>query len=171
MSVDTCLVRVTALELKGLERHPESFTSFISDLRDKTVFFNPNLDDPVERVLYVDEFIRSLLTDMTALEEVFEPLNRALMFGGHVLGGESIGPAAFHMADEVKGISRELADFSEGNLRELVFKHAAEFRMVTVGFLDSDEAILAYQKGHFDRLSAFYRGAAQQGDAMLLLVV
>ncbi len=171
MSVDTCLVRVTALELKGLERHPESFTSFISDLRDKTVFFNPNLDDPVERVLYVDEFTRSLLTDMTALEEVFEPLNRALMFGGHVLGGESIGPAVYHTADDVKAISSDLTDFAGENLQALVFRHAAEFRIAAVGFLNNDEAILAYQKAHFDRVCTFYRDAAQQSDAMLLLVV
>lgn len=171
MSVDTCLVRVTALELRELERHPESFTAFISDLRDNTVFFNPNLDDPVERVLYVDEFTRSLLTDMTALEEVFEPLNRALLFAGHVLGGESIGQAAFHTADEVQALSREIADFPEENLRALISKHAPEFRISATGFLNGDEAILAYQKAHFDRLSTFYRHAAQQGDAMLLLVM
>ena len=146
---------------------------FIEDLEEHATFFNPRLTDPVDRVLYVDEFTLSLLTDMYPLETPLAPLNRALRLGSHILDGAQygVGGVLFHGADEVRAISKELTQIPESDLCVFYEEHATDFRLAAKGYLESDEAILKYQKAHSRRLVAFYQTAARQGNAMLLIVM
>ncbi len=171
MSVEACLIRVTPPELKQLQDQPDSLDALIENLQEHSVFFNPNLDDPVERVLYVNEFTLSLLTELDNDSTPLAPLNRALIFGNHVLEGAAygMGEVLFHTPEEVQVLARELSRLPESELRPRFESRAADFRLAAQGYLEGDDAILQHQQGHFKRLVEFYRGAAQEGDAMLVL--
>ncbi len=173
MSIDSCLIRITALELKTLQEQPDSLSLFVESLEDYSALLDRKHDDPINRVLYVDEFTLSLLTDMYPLETPFAPLNRALRLGSHILDGAEygMGIVLLHTGAEVKAISDELSRFPEQDLRARFEEHAADFRLAATGYLESDEAILQYQAVHFRRLVTFFQAAAHQDDAMLVLVM
>ncbi len=173
MSIDSCLIRVTSLELKSLQDQPESLPIFIQDLDKRSAFYTAKLADPVDRVLSVEEFTLSLLTDLYPLETPLAPLNRALRLGSHLLDGAHYGAGVvlFHTAEEVRVISEQLSQIPERDLRALFQEHAEDFRLAAAGYLDTDAAILEYQRAHFRQLVAFYQKAADQSNAMLLIVM
>ncbi len=188
MSVDVCLVQVSPEQLASFEEQPAALTSFVEEVADG---LSPQkLDDPIGRLLYVEEFAKSLLTDLVAAHSPFEPIHRAIIFLSHTLGnvGSEYGVTGFHTAEEVRSIYESLDSFAQADLQALVHSRLALLRNsyseadleylrayfqhihLVAEQTDIGEAVRQYQQVCFQRLVAFFKQASQQDNAMLLIV-
>jgi hypothetical protein len=163
---------VNPRQLKGLEAKPESLATIIEEMRERDVFFNPRLCDPLDRALYTDEFTLSLLTDLFPMEPPLQPLNEALVVADHILEGACYGYGAvlYHPTGEVQELAHALNRISEGDLRERA-EQVREAGVSGPADWEDQPSLEKYQQAHFDRVRAFYREAAQHGDAILVLTL
>ena len=180
MSVNYCLIQISPEELKTFGEQASTCSAFVEEMAEH--FGLQKLDEPIDRMLYIDEFTKSLLTDLRAIHSPFEPINRALMFPSHVLdyAGYACNGVGFHTVDEVKSLSESLDKFAEANLQALLASrpHAhvqdlqAHFQYVHLlgaESMDDNEAVQQYQRAWFDRVVEFFGKVSRQGDAVLLI--
>jgi hypothetical protein len=187
MSVDVRLIQVSPEQLATLEKQPPTLQTFVEEMGEHLGL--QKLDEPIDRLLCIEEFARSLLTDLAPLRSPFEPIHRAIMFPSHTFDGVGYEYGiGFHTADEVRLLYESLDSFPQANLQALVESRLAslrevyseaDFQYLRTYFqgihlagaerMDIGEAVRQYQQVCFERLVAFFKQASQQGSAMLLL--
>ena len=170
MSVEPCILRVTPEEFARLRERPETLAAYIENGYETGAFaFDWSPAKPLSRMLHLDEFAMWLLTDF----DDDTPLCQALIgWDGPQLDEATHGHGAVFYSDpqRVVEIAGALAAMPENHLRERFESRAEDFRRSASGFAD-DDAILAHQRIHMQRLLEFYRRAAEQGDFILLMLV
>ena len=170
MSFHPQVVQIAPDRLQEFGRNPEAYYQWVEEIQGEgVVFLQHDLADPADKALCVDEFVLSLLTD---LSNEGTPLHRALLSGSHILMGveDGFGTVSYHTAAEVATLADALEQFPEDRLAQRFQEHAADYLMAANGIYNAQE-IRALQIGHFRRLQGFYRRAASRGQAVLLILL
>jgi len=191
MSVNAWLIQVSPEQLATFEEQQATLLAFVEDMGESyAIAPDVKIDKPIERALYIEEFAKSLLTDLKSTPSPFEPIHRAMMFPSHIFDGVGYEYGiGFHTADEVKSLYGSLNGFPQASFQALLESRLASMREVyseadfqdlktwfqrihlaRVDRMDIGEAVRQYQQVCFERLVTFFKQASQQGNAMLLLV-
>ena len=171
MSVEPCIIRVTPGEFSALRERPGTLCDFIEDGYESGAFnFDWEPSGPLTRMLHLNEFATSLLA---GFDDETPPCRALFGWDEPLLLGASHGHGGvyYHDPERVRSVYSELVAVPQARLRERFEGGAEQFRLAASGVYDGDEKILALQMAHFRRLLEFYRGAAEQGDFVLLMLV
>ena len=174
MSVEPCIVAVTAEEFRRLREQPHRFGEFIEDGYETGVFsYDWSVGRPLTRMLHLDEFGMWLLTGF----DDASPLCRALVaFEASPLEGASYGHGGvrYHDPPGVKAVAAALESIPDAYLRERFDERAADYRLAAAGSAfgkNGDAGILAHQQELLSRVRIFYRNATDLGGFVLLMTV
>jgi hypothetical protein len=192
MSVNVWLIQIPPEQLATFQEQPAILLAFVEDMGEsRATALDAEIDEPIEHTLYIEEFARSLLTDLKPIHSPFEPIHRAMMFPSHIFDGMGYeyGGFGFHTADEVKSLYESLNGFPQASLQthlesklasmrevysEADFQHLKTYfqriHLAGAEHLDVGEVVRQYQQVCFERLVAFFKQASQQGNAVLLIV-